>query len=364
MRVAVITSSGASHPAAGRRADAMARFLAARGDWVVRLPTDTDRLKVRHRIVPIHLPIPQRVADSPLARLTHIPRHLPWALKVAGHLRLNGPFDAVLAADAGLSLVAASIFRSRQGTPFAVSLEGAPPSWTLPLLKRADAVLIPSEGDREAAVAAGIPDPCLHVCPTPVDPGLGDLRPRRAQARGELGLSRDSFVTLCPDLEAEGAAEAAVREAARELAHHGMFRFLLPAGLAASRGTRPLPDGLDPLDAFAAADAVYLSPEPEAGAIPTSLIEALATGRPVLLAADEADPAAALLVEAGAGSVLPPHDAAPLRVGAFALWADRRLADRLGLQGQRWVEAHRSVQKSGEVLAEVLDGLSHARSGG
>lgn len=356
MRIAVITSSGASAQAADRRADAMARYLAARGDVVVRVPTEAPRLTGRGRIIPVALASAVQAAEGRLGELLHLPRHLPWVVRVAGHLRTHGPFDAVLAADAGLALAAATVYHHRQGTPVAVNAAGPLSSWSLRLLASADAVLVPDEAEGErlrGRVDAGR----IHLCPTPIDPGLSDLRRRRAAARKALGLSQDGFVTLCPELSPHGAGDFAVREAAVALTRHGVFRFLLPPEMPPSDGTRPIPAGLDPLDVMAAADAVLLAPADRGASVPPGLVEAFAAGRPALLMADEGSPAARLVEEAGAGTLLRPADASAVRVAVFGLWADGRLAASIGRAGQRFVEAHHSVRRSGEMLARVLDGL-------
>jgi glycosyltransferase involved in cell wall biosynthesis len=72
------------------------------------------------------------------------------------------------------------------------------------------------------------------------------------------------------------------------------------------------------------------------GALPTKMLEAMAAGRPLVLAAR--GEAAALVEASGAGIVVPPEDADALAEALRALAADPKLRARLGAAGRRAVE--------------------------
>jgi glycosyltransferase involved in cell wall biosynthesis len=72
------------------------------------------------------------------------------------------------------------------------------------------------------------------------------------------------------------------------------------------------------------------------GALPTKMLEAMAAGRPLVLAAR--GEAAALVEASGAGLLVPPEDAGALAEALRALAADPELGARLGAAGRRAVE--------------------------
>jgi glycosyltransferase involved in cell wall biosynthesis len=92
------------------------------------------------------------------------------------------------------------------------------------------------------------------------------------------------------------------------------------------------------------------------GAIPTKLLEAMAAGRPLLVAAR--GEAAALVAEAGAGVVVAPGDPAALADGIRRLHADPGLRSRLGASGREYVTArfgaHAAAEHWQTVLAEAV----------
>lgn len=92
--------------------------------------------------------------------------------------------------------------------------------------------------------------------------------------------------------------------------------------------------------------------------IPSKLYDAMAVGRPAIVAAN--GEAAALVEESGAGIVVPPEDGVALAATIRSLAADRPMAAALGAAGKR---AARDLARSVQVgrLAEVLTGAA-ARS--
>jgi glycosyltransferase involved in cell wall biosynthesis len=94
-----------------------------------------------------------------------------------------------------------------------------------------------------------------------------------------------------------------------------------------------------------------------AGALPTKLLEAMAAGRPLLLAAR--GEAARLVAAAGAGLVIPPGDPRTLAEAITRLHGDPALRRSLGDAGRRYAEARFGTRAATEqwqaVLNEALD---------
>jgi glycosyltransferase involved in cell wall biosynthesis len=94
------------------------------------------------------------------------------------------------------------------------------------------------------------------------------------------------------------------------------------------------------------------------GAVPTKLLEGLAAGRPVVLAA--AGEAAALLRESGGGLVVAPERPAELAAALSSFAADPEAARAMGAAGRSFAEAElgiaRFVDDWERLLVEVRDG--------
>jgi glycosyltransferase involved in cell wall biosynthesis len=125
-------------------------------------------------------------------------------------------------------------------------------------------------------------------------------------------------------------------------------------------GTVPS-DRIPALYADADAAAVLLRDKPlfEA-ALPTKMLEAMAAGRPVLLAAR--GEAAALIKDASAGIVVAPDDAGALAGAIRQLAADRALAVRLGAAGRRRAEDCFGREQSVHRWLSLLESLSASRT--
>jgi glycosyltransferase involved in cell wall biosynthesis len=97
------------------------------------------------------------------------------------------------------------------------------------------------------------------------------------------------------------------------------------------------------------------------GALPTKLIEAMAAGRPLLLAArGESEH---LVEQAGAGIVVAPGDAAALAGAMRLLHADVEARRRLGSAGRAYAEAHFGTERAADEWAAWLeDAIARHRS--
>jgi glycosyltransferase involved in cell wall biosynthesis len=88
------------------------------------------------------------------------------------------------------------------------------------------------------------------------------------------------------------------------------------------------------------------------GALPTKLLEAMAAGRPLLLAAR--GEAAELVQRAGAGIVVAPEDPAALAEAMRVLRAQPARRRALGLAGRRFAEAHFGAARATDAWADAL----------
>jgi glycosyltransferase involved in cell wall biosynthesis len=98
------------------------------------------------------------------------------------------------------------------------------------------------------------------------------------------------------------------------------------------------------------------------GALPTKLLEAMAAGRPVLLAAR--GESAQLVSAAGAGIAVAPGDAGALAQACRRLHADPALARSLGRAGRRYAEEHFGAQRAAAAWAAQISDAAGARQRG
>ena len=242
------------------------------------------------------------------------------------------------------------------------------------LYRAAARVVVVTPGMRDALVAQGVPSQRVAVVPNGVD--VARFRPDRAPAplRPELGLAADArlvghvgTIGLGQDLETfvaafaslrgpaagahavlvgEGARRDAVERAAARLAP-GRIHVLPP---------RPYDDVPALLTALDIALVSTRWAPRHACTVPTKLYDALACGRPILLAGHGA--AADLLETVGAGRVVPPGDAPALAVALDALLADPAERARLGVAGPPWVRAHHDRDRLAADLLALLGAVA------
>lgn len=293
--------------------------------------------------------------------------------------------DVVLATSPPLPAAAAGALLARRfGVPLvlelrdlwpegllALSVRGGPGALAgLRLLARvlyaaAARIVVVTPGMREALVASGVPAERLAIVANGAD--LEFFRPDVAPhpLRAELGLARrfvvghfgtlglgqdlDTFVHAVaalgarPDLHTLFVGDGARREALQTLADR----------IAPGRCTFVPPRPHDEVPALlAAVDLAFVSSRwaaAHARMVPAKLYEAMACGRPVLLAAH--GEAAALVARAGVGRVVAPDDPAALAAALTALADDPVERARLGAAGPPYVRAHHDRAR---LAAELL----------
>jgi glycosyltransferase involved in cell wall biosynthesis len=176
---------------------------------------------------------------------------------------------------------------------------------------------------------------------------VGRLEPFKGKAvcLDALGKLRERSGWVCWQVggaqrPAEIRYAASLREQAERLGIAGRVRFL---------GQRP-----DVSRLLAAAD-IYCQPNTEPEAFGLTLIEALASGLPVVTSSVGG---ALEIVDDTCGMLLPPRDAGALASALDRLLGDRRERDRLGLAGPARARALCDPATQMFRIAEVLEGVS------
>jgi glycosyltransferase involved in cell wall biosynthesis len=171
----------------------------------------------------------------------------------------------------------------------------------------------------------------------------------RAAMRASLGLDDGDFAVLCvANLRAEKGVDAfveAVRRAGSDTAGGALGQSRRLRGLIAGDGPERERlqrlvagvDGVDLLgsrgdvpDLIAASDAVALLSDAEA--LPMSILEAMALGRPVI--ASDVGGAGEAVVDGETGIVVPPGDTAAAAAALAKLAADPAAAEAMGERGR------------------------------
>jgi glycosyltransferase involved in cell wall biosynthesis len=189
--------------------------------------------------------------------------------------------------------------------------------------------------------------------------------------RARQGLT-DGFVALYAGLFGSTQGVTTIRDAAARLTRADKVRVVLvgdgPLGPSLAEGISetltilpPEPPERMP-EVLAAADAaiVSLADLPlMRGALPAKLFEAMASGKPVVLAAPEGE-ATALVREHGCGLVVPPQDPDAMAAAIRDLATDRPKASAMGAAGRRAAESEYSREA---MAARVRAYLSEVAGG-
>lgn len=261
------------------------------------------------------------------------------------------------------SAIELGALRSRRAIVAATALE----HWAY---RRADLILAPTEGI--VAALGELPEArgkARRVWPV-VD--LDRFRPASPpEHQGPLRLLFAGTVGLAQGVDTlvEASRLAGAEVVQTVIAGEGADRARIEALARQTDNVRLL--GIVPatevpgLYAEADASAVLLRDLPVfAGAVPTKMLEAMAAGRPLLLAAS--GESVRLLTRANAGVALPPGDAGALATAVGRLQRDPALRTRLGQAGRRYAEANfgapRAAQEWRRHLIDALD--RHRRSNG
>lgn len=112
---------------------------------------------------------------------------------------------------------------------------------------------------------------------------------------------------------------------------------------------------MEHLNAFLGAGDIHIIPQRRCAAdlvLPSKLLNILAAGRPVVVTADAGSELHDVVVESGAGLVVPPEDPAALAEALRSLIHDPERRAAMGVAGRRWITRHLSIDA-------VLGGIEH-----
>ena len=101
-----------------------------------------------------------------------------------------------------------------------------------------------------------------------------------------------------------------------------------------------------------------VAPDGDVDGIPVSLMEAMATGCPVVSTDVSGIPE---LLDGQAGLVVPPDDSAALAAALGRLWDEPELAASLSVQGRARIEAEFELDREAERLERFFAGLLTGR---
>lgn len=226
---------------------------------------------------------------------------------------------------------------------------------------------------RASLLAKGVPEEKVALIPNFVDTSFIRPLPRDNAFSAAHGLDGRFVVSYAGNLgyvyDLDGVLDAAAR-----LAHLPDLLFQI-VGAGVSKGAleqraaamglanvRFLPfQPLEQLPLMRAACDVQLSPHRPGTtgySLPSKIYEVMASGRPLIVAADVGSDVANLVEAAGCGLSVPPGDPGRLAAAILALRADPALRAAMGAAGRRHAEQRLSpeavVQQYDELLRDVV----------
>lgn len=240
--------------------------------------------------------------------------------------------------------------------------------------RKADAIIVMSQGNRDFVVNRGGRPDRIHVVPNWVDTDAIYPAERMNSYRQQNDLGEE-FVVLFAGTMGWSQGLNIVIEAARLLQEDvGTIWLLVGDGIEKSRlqasasglpNVRFLP--MQPKETYpqvlAAADICLatLHPEVATPTVPSKVATIMAAGRPVVASFPEGD-AAHLIREAACGIVVRPGDPSALAGAIANLRADHATRHRMGLAGRSFVERHLSRPASAACFEEVLRYIAATRN--
>lgn len=238
--------------------------------------------------------------------------------------------------------------------------------------RRSAIILAMSRGIWNKIQRDGVSDSKLHLFRNAVDcdifrPGLGGLT-----MRAQLGIAQDAFVVLYAGTFGFFNDIQVILEMAARFEHENNRRvrflfvgdgnekrrlqdFVAQENLTNVCLVRPMPKTAMPT-LLAASDCVVIARKNhDTGTLPRKLFEAMASAKPVVLAAS--GEAQDELRMAGAGICVPPEDSASLHDAVLQLLTNPERANDMGRKGRQYAELHFSHSKRVIELSDHLQSL-------
>jgi colanic acid biosynthesis glycosyl transferase WcaI len=223
--------------------------------------------------------------------------------------------------------------------------------------RSADSVIVISEAFRGRLLEKGVPSGKLTVIPNFVDTDFVRPLPRRNGFAHRLGLEHGFVVLYSGNLGLTQDFET-LMSAADEIADLEDVSFVIVGDgarrgwLARELGTRAhgnvrmlpyQPRSIIP-DLYATSDVGLIPLKQCAGrdTFPSKVYTIMASGRPVIAAAEDDTELARLVRQAECGLVVPPRNATALAQAVRTLYQNRERTSQLGANGRAYVLAHYS----------------------
>lgn len=354
------------------RISALARNLAARGASVTvhtgfpNYPDGQVRAPYRNRPYLVETEGPVRIVRTAIYPAPNrgfgrrLLNHLSLSASTLAGARLSGPADVVLAESPPLFLAAAALPYARlKRAPLVVNVADQWPASAVQLgalrdsrairaaewlerriYRRAAAITVPTEGLVDALESIDAAGGKVERIPPSVDLGAFEPSPRPAGSRlrvlyaGTIGMAQ-GLDTLLRAAQLAGPDTLELSVAGDGADAPGLERWLSEERVSNVRMLGTVPhEAIPALYAEADAAVVLLRDRPIfEGALPTKLLEAMASGTAIVLSAR--GESARVVADCGAGIVVPPEDPAALAAAFSELAGARPRAEELGAAGRR-----------------------------
>jgi len=227
------------------------------------------------------------------------------------------------------------------------------------LYRKADAITVHSEGNRDYLISQGVGIHKLVVVPNWVDTDRMRPGPRQNEFRHKYGLDSHFIVSYAGTIGYAQDLDTVIESAAL-LKQHAEIAFVFVGeggekqrlqAKAESLGlTNVLFLPIEPWEKYPlvlqASDAclVNLKPTLTTPVVPSKLLNIMASGRPVVANVPPDGDAARIIRQANCGLCLEAGDARGLAEAILKLYRDPHLADELGRNGRCYAEARFSLE--------------------
>ena len=333
-------------------------------------------------------------ADGRKGRMLHrLASYLSFnALAAVSGLLARRRYDVILAPNGSFFTgLAAALVGAARGAPFVYNVQDLYPEvpvqagqLTSPraiaglarleklMYRLAARVSVIAPSFRASLLAKGVPEEKIALIPNFVDTAFIRPLPRDNALSRELGLDGRLVVSYAGNLGYVYDLDGVLDAAARLAAHPDILFLIVGEGVskpalerrAAALGlanVRFLPfQPRERLPELRAAADIQLSPHRPGTtgySLPSKIYEVMASGRPILVAADPGSDVASLVESAGCGRSLPPGDPDALAEAILELRASPELRAMMGAAGRRYAERELSAEA---VVAQYDDLLAQA----
>jgi colanic acid biosynthesis glycosyl transferase WcaI len=243
--------------------------------------------------------------------------------------------------------------------------------------RRADRIVVLSEGFRRTLVSRGVPRAKVAVVPVWLDPGEITPSPRTSAWRREMGIDPGAQVVLYAGTIGLVSGAMILLDAARALRHRPEVLFLLvgegqvkdelerAARRQGVESLRFLPfqprERLNEVQATADVSVVTLAPGRGRTSVPSKTLGYLAAARPIVASVDEDSDTAIAIREGRCGLVTRPGDPAALAAAVTALLDDPARRAAMGRAGRAFFDTTYARDGALAAWTRVLEDVTGLR---